>query len=69
MRDILLEMAQEYDKDLISIKAQITLLEGIYRKKKTDIIKDILKKLYEERDYYANRANFYRALHTKSKNS
>ena len=71
MSEVYLEISQEYDKDFKIVTEQIRIFEEIYKNKKQkpetkELAKQILIKLYKEKDKYARQSKFYRTLHQKS---
>jgi hypothetical protein len=72
MSEIYLAVSQEYEKDLLRVKEEISTFEDIYKTKthsqeNRQMTKGILKKLYKEKDDYARKAKFYRTLYQRAK--
>ena len=70
MNELLLELIKAYEQDFKEILTYIKTFEGIYKNRKhkpenKELAKQILVRLYEEKDYYAKRVKFYRKIYQK----
>jgi uncharacterized coiled-coil DUF342 family protein len=66
---IYLELSQEYEKDVLSIKEEIKTFEDIFKTRKGEIkdnSKKVLKLLYAERDENDRQAKHYRKIHNST---